>query len=113
MQDPHEETALIGPRRKLDDYNRARLDAAFAIVTGRMHTFEFLDDHRFAHAALAVQQQTRHPRTTRLFDHLVEPLQGAIGSRVAHPISNLHLPDTILVAVEGAFAHCRGQMGQI
>jgi hypothetical protein len=105
--------ALIGPRRKLDDHDRARLDAAFAIVTGRMHTFEFLDDHRLAHAALAVQQQTRHPCTTRLLDHLVEPLQGAIGSHVADPIGHLHLPDTILVAVEGAFAQGGGQMGQI
>jgi hypothetical protein len=61
------------------------------------------------HNLVAGTVRLGHPCTTRLLDHLVEPLQGAIGSHVADPIGHLHLPDTILVAVEGAFAQGVGK----
>jgi hypothetical protein len=67
----------------------------------------------FAHTALTVEQQTRHPGTARLLDKLGESIKGAACARIADPIGCSDLTDAIFIAVEGAFPKRGGQVRQI
>ena len=67
----HEKPAFVGAGRHLQDHDRARLRTGGFVMVSRMHTLEFLDDHRFAHAAIAIQQQARHPGAAWLLDQFI------------------------------------------
>src|SRR5208282_112332 len=89
FQDPRIESPLIGARWHLYDQHRTLRNAFALIVTTRVLTLHFLENHRFAHAAVPVEQHARHAGTRWIMESSLELLDGDAGAWVGDPACRL------------------------
>src|SRR5580658_750871 len=76
FQDPSIESSLVGTRRHLYDHDGSLGNALAFIVATRVLSFHLFENHRFAHAAVSVEQHAGHSGTRWIVESSFELFDG-------------------------------------
>src|SRR5271168_4177728 len=110
LEDPRVESSLIRARRHLYDDHGPLGNALARIVVTRMLSFHLLENHRFSHTAVAVEQHARHAGACWIVKSSFEFLDGDSCARVGNPAGRLHRYNPCFCIITGQFARRRREM---
>jgi hypothetical protein len=75
-----------------------------------MLPFHFFQNHRFAHAAIPIEEHARHSGAGRIVESALEFLDGDSGARVSNPARRLHRQNPGFGIIASQFARRRRKM---
>jgi hypothetical protein len=105
--------SLIGTWRHLNSKNRAQRQPPSLMMGIGMLALHFLDQHGLAHAAIAIEQHTRHARAARKLIAPLEFLERDPPASEFNPPRCLDKPNPSRRVVKRFFLNARREVGQV